>query len=446
MLQQYYDDNGTTRVPRDHPLNSWMRTQRLFRRKGKLSADRVEKLSNLGDWSWEPFDEKFEKYIEELQEYFKVHGTTRVPLGSPLGNWVGNQRAFNQKGKLSAERIERLSKIGDWSWEPRDDQWQKMFEVLQEHFETTGTTRTSANYKTPDGDPLGSWANTQRTLRRRGTLSAERIELLNSLDDWSWEPRAGRWPEWFRLLQRYFEDTGTTRVPDDYKTPGGQPLGNWVGMQRTKYRTGKLSADRIQLLKNLGDWSWEPHFANQWMEWFGKLQEYFDDNGTARVPDDCPLGTWVGAQRILYRKGKLSDDRIQLLKSLGDWSWEPNEDQWMEMLGQLRKHFEATGTTHVRPGTPLGNWVTNQRAFYKRNKLSAERIELLKNLGDWSWGRHDDRWKKMFGWAEKYFEDNGTVYAHYTYRTPDGYSLYTWIRNQLLQYSKNRLPADRIGS
>ena len=400
-------------------------------------------LTNLGDWSWEPFDEKFEKLIEELQAYFDANGTTRVPQGTPFGNQVSNQRAFYQRGKLSAERIERLSKIGDWSWEPRDDDWMKMLGVLRKHFDVHGTTRTSGRYKTPEGQPLGSWANTQRTLRRKGKLSAERIELLNGLGDWSWELRASRWSEWFELLQEHYEDTDTTRVLDDYTTPGGQPLGSWTGRQRTYKRRGKLSAERIEKLSSLGDWSWEPFGDDQWMGWFGQLQEYFKANGTARVPDDCPLGSWVGGQRRLYKKGKLSAERISTLERLGPtWSWNPENDRWMEMYGQLQAHYEATGSTLVQETGTLLSWAGHQRVLYRKGRLSAERIQLLSDLGDWSWG-HADRWEKMFGHARDYHAANGTLWAPSNHRTPDGL-LYSWMKNQCVALRNGKLSAERM--
>ena len=59
---------------------------------------------------------------------------------------------------------------------------------------------------------------------------------------------------------------------------------------------------------------------------FGQLQEHYKATGTTYALDNCPLGGWGGAQRRLYRRGKLSAERVELLTNLGDWSWEPKHD------------------------------------------------------------------------------------------------------------------------
>ena len=52
----------------------------------------------------------------------------------------------------------------------------------------------------------------------------------------------------------------------------------------------------------------------RWEFWFGLLERYADENGTARVPVDYviggyPLGQWASVQRGFYTKGTLSEDR-----------------------------------------------------------------------------------------------------------------------------------------
>jgi hypothetical protein len=41
-----------------------------------------------------------------------------------------------------------------------------------------------------DGYKVGQWVNNQRAAYRRDQLSAEKIELLEAIDGWEWEPKA----------------------------------------------------------------------------------------------------------------------------------------------------------------------------------------------------------------------------------------------------------------
>ena len=125
-----------------------------------------------------------------------------------------------------------------------------------------------------------------------------------------------------------------------------------------------------------------------WLEWYGRNQEYYKANGTAnapmgyKTPEGHPLGWWGNSQRDFYRRGKLSAERIKLLDDLGDWSWEPREGNWMSWFEKLREHYKTIGTTVISQKEPLGRWTSKQRAAYRRGTLSAERIKLLDDLGD----------------------------------------------------------------
>jgi len=60
--------------------------------------------------------------------------------------------------------------------------------------------------------------------------------------------------------------------------------------------------------------------------WLGLLQNYAAREGDAVVPvsyreGDFRLGQWVHDQRIAYRRGKLSADRIAALKAIDGWVW-----------------------------------------------------------------------------------------------------------------------------
>ena len=115
-----------------------------------------------------------------------------TPDGYPLGKLVFKQRSHYKTGTLSAERIEFLKTFGDWSWEPRLDRWNLMFQKLQEYYRVNETTCVPQRYKTPDGYALGSWVNGQRNFYREGKLSAERIKLRRTwVTGAGWRPRSG---------------------------------------------------------------------------------------------------------------------------------------------------------------------------------------------------------------------------------------------------------------
>jgi hypothetical protein len=95
-----------------------VRVQRVFKTKGKLAAERVERLDALGFES-KPQAAVWEKMFAELEAFNRVHGDCNVPIGWPenpkLASWVQAQRSRKTKGKLAAERLQRLNEIG-FNW------------------------------------------------------------------------------------------------------------------------------------------------------------------------------------------------------------------------------------------------------------------------------------------------------------------------------------------
>ena len=71
-----------------------------------------------------------------LEEYKKKHGNCLVPQfraidDVKLGYWVYDQRKLYKKGKLSANRREKLDAIG-FSWDPLEDKWKRNFALLEQ--------------------------------------------------------------------------------------------------------------------------------------------------------------------------------------------------------------------------------------------------------------------------------------------------------------------------
>ena len=92
-------------------------------------------------------------------------------------------------------------------------------------------------------------------MYKKGKLSPERVERLESLKGWGWNPLESAWKEGFEQLERYAKENGTTRVSTSHVTSNGYPLGKWLSRQRTAYKKGKLSAERVERLDSLGDWA-----------------------------------------------------------------------------------------------------------------------------------------------------------------------------------------------
>ncbi len=336
-LKEFVKREGHARVPKgfitsdDFRLGIWAQNRRNKYKLDKLSEDRIRALEAMPGWSWDPIEDKWTKGYECLKEYVDSEGHAKVHAeyissdGFTLGTWVNTQRYNYKKNALSKDRIMALEEMPSWSWAPVKAKWPEGYKRLKEFADREGDSKVPADFITSDVFKLGSWAAVQRKEYRMGKLSEGRIKALEELEGWSWDIIKDKWIQGYESLKDYADREGHARVARRYTTSDGFRLGSWVINRRKEYRNGKLSKDRIIALERVPGWSWNP-IEDKWTKGYSRLKEYADREGHAKVPakfiasDGFKLGSWVARQRNEYRKGKLSEDRINAMKSIGfEW-------------------------------------------------------------------------------------------------------------------------------
>ncbi|BBY53993.1 hypothetical protein MKOR_12440 [Mycolicibacillus koreensis] len=268
-LSAYVAEHGHSRVPVSYVtadgyrLGRWVEAQRRAYRSGTLFADRIVRLEALPGWTWSDLDSKWEQGFAELSAYVAKHGHGRVPAryvtadGYCLGQWVVNQREIYRSGDISTDRITRLEALHGWAWSDLDSKWEQGFAELSAYVAKHGHSRVPQCHITADGYRLGQWVATQRRAYRNGKLPANRTARLEALPGWAWNTLDEQWERGYAEVQTYAAEHGHSRVPTRHVTADGYRLGNWVNVQRTAYRDGKLSADRVARLEALPGWVWD---------------------------------------------------------------------------------------------------------------------------------------------------------------------------------------------
>ena len=267
-LEAYIAEHGNAGVHARHKthdgvaLGNWINTQRAFRRKNLLSQERITRLEGLAGWMWDPFDQQWEESFSALEIHVAEHKnvlmaqTHKTQDGFALGVWVNKQRQAYKKGKLPQERITRLKTLAGWMWETLNQQWEEGFSALEAYIAEHGDARVSQTHKTQDSFALGDWINGQRQAYKKGRLSQERITRLEALPGWVWDPIDQQWEEGFNALEAYIAEHGDAKVAVTYIAQNGVALRAWVNRQRTTYKKGQLSQERITRLEGLVGWMW----------------------------------------------------------------------------------------------------------------------------------------------------------------------------------------------
>jgi hypothetical protein len=210
------------------------------------------------------------KRVNELIQYKEEHGDCRVPRkweeNPCLGSWASTQRQLKRKDKLDAEYERMLNEIG-FVWTnaisdafkscKTEKVWMKRVNELIQYKEEHGDCRVPTRWE--ENPCLGSWASTQRQLKRKCKLDAKRERMLNEIG-FVWEypaPTASiyvqfedAWMKRFNELVQYKEEYGDCRVPTGWES--NPSLGSWVSAQRQRQRNGKLNAKRERMLNEVG--------------------------------------------------------------------------------------------------------------------------------------------------------------------------------------------------
>jgi superfamily II DNA or RNA helicase len=468
LLENFAHRNGHARVSASYEqdgykLGAWVANQRGQYAKGVLKAERQQRLEEIAGWTWDPVADywvdqwaaQWEEGFDQLLKYVGDRGDARVPSdyttddGYRLGWWVTWQRGLHGEGTLGADRERRLCDLPGWTWDVRADQWEEGFVQLNAYVKEHQDARVPKTC-TVDGFNLGVWVAIQRRAFGNGSLNAQRQHRLEGLPAWSWDPFTDQWDDGYSRLLEYLQLHGDARVPRSYAVDGYQ-LGAWVKKQRGAFGKGAINLDRQHRLESLSGWTWDP-FTEKWEEGFGRLVGYVDVNGNARVPKSCKvagyhLGSWVGVQRVKYRRGALDADRQRRLEELPGWKWDTAADQWEDGFSRLQEYVEAHGDarvprSYIVDGYRLGPWVNWQRLYYTKGTLDADRQRRLEKLPGWRWDPRGDQWELGYNRLVDYIKDNGDARVASSYSI-GGYRLGTWVGVQRVARAKGNLRGDR---
>jgi len=229
-------------------------------------------------------------------------------------------------------------------------------------------------------------SKTTRTIhvrhRTRKTKTPEHIIYTHSQNE--------QWNNMSQRLVAYQKQYQTTIVPKKWKDD--PQLANWVTRQRQSFKKGTLSNERVNVLKSI-DFVWKLVDQVPWMEMYQRLVVYKNQHQTIivskRSKDDRKLATWVQHQRTIYMNKELSVEQTNYLDSIGFvWKIRCDYVPWIEMYKRLVAYKQHNQSTRVpcnyTEDPPLGKWVSTQRTEYKKDIMSARRMELLNSI-DFVW-------------------------------------------------------------
>ncbi|MDB4340663.1 Helicase associated domain protein [Akkermansiaceae bacterium] len=183
-LVAYKEEHGDCLVGSswsDKKLVRWVKNLRDSKKKGSLDSTKIRELDGIGfNWNPQNYDEAWETQFQKLKEFQTQYGHCRVPTSwdDRLNRWILTNRQSKKKGKLSTERLDRLEQLG-FIWEAHQQTWETQFEKLLAYKKEHGDCLVPAKWVTDK--TLANWVTAQRTNKKKGTLSADKIKRLDEI-------------------------------------------------------------------------------------------------------------------------------------------------------------------------------------------------------------------------------------------------------------------------
>jgi len=329
----------------------------------KLKNSLFDQIIDKTARSWDLQFMKFKEYLETNKKY-PVKETDYS-----LYMWMKNQRKAKKKGRLTFKQIESLDSI-DFVWDSHEAAWKENFEKLKEY-------RLTHEYEPSmeDDENLSRWLAFQKRNSKENEFYKNRrqriadLNFLGSQQDKLWE-------ENFQKLKEY-------RLSHDYEPSKKEDayLYQWLQIQKAE----KGNEENYQVRKQrIADLNFKGNQQDKvWDETFDLLVNYLKEHnnkypsGKSKDPIGNKIGVWLMGNSKYYKKGKLSDYRLNKLRSI-DF---PFESPWETSYHKVREWFNLHNTFPARSDNEiLHKWLIEQVNGFLEKTLEPSKIKSLEEI------------------------------------------------------------------
>jgi superfamily II DNA or RNA helicase len=208
---------------------------------------------NLFHWEgrnsfiWEASYDAYHSFIKETGN--EIPPAKIIYKGYSIGAWARTQRykyfaMINKHSKtnkaLTNYQYKKLKEINFNFTPSKQTSWDKGYKKYMP-LVTKNKGVIPGNRK---------WISAQRAAYKKGTLSKEKIKLMEKVKYWSWDPFADRLERNLQELGSYILKTGNVN-PGQKEVYGDWAVGSHITKLRLRYRENKLDKKTIKRLQDL---------------------------------------------------------------------------------------------------------------------------------------------------------------------------------------------------
>ena len=308
-------------------------------------------------------------------------------------------------------RLQLLSEFNKKNILSFDDKVQMVKEFIEKNEDKYPAQHSVENIE----KTLGLFIMTQRKNYKKNNLSEDKIIKLETIKNWKWKCYMETstiskvsFDDKVNLLKEFVEKNNGRYPSQHSKDDIEKTLGLFVGTQRKNYKKNKLSKDKIMKLEMINGWIRPRNKKTSSIskisfdEKVNLLKEFIEKNNRyplKRAEDgiEKTLGCFIQRQRMIYKKNKLSGDKIIKLEMINGWIRTYNKKtssiskiSFDDKVNLLKEFVEKNNKYPLKRAKDdiektLGLFIQIQRKNHKKNKLSEDKITKLETINGWKW-------------------------------------------------------------
>jgi superfamily II DNA or RNA helicase len=307
---------------------------------------------------------------------------------------------------------------------------------------------------------LAEWIIHCRVTKRKGTLTPERIQRIETVfkEWWSWNLRDDAFEDKIQEVDVFYKKYA--EPPKKRKKRGNEfSLYCWVESRRCDKRKNILTDERIQRIETVFKtwWSWDPSDSALFENKIQEVDAFYKEHGElpkykGKRGNEGSLWTWILNRRKDKRKGILTAENIQRIETVFKhwWSWDPYDDAFGDKIQEVDDFHDKYGELPKYKGKrenegSLWTWIQKCRRQKVKGILTSERIQQIEMVFKdwWSWDPSDDEFKNKIQEVDAFYKRYGEVPKQQGERGNEA-SLATWIQNRRKNKKKGILTPEKI--
>lgn len=130
--------------------------------------------------------------------------------------------------------------------------WKRNFKLAENFYQQHGDLFIAYGYKV-NGVNLGQWISNLRRNYKKGRISQEKIDQLNSIG-MVWDAYTTRWNKKYNLAKQYSQQHGNLLIPNRREV-NNVSIGKWIHDQRQGYKgidNRKITKEKVDKLNSIG--------------------------------------------------------------------------------------------------------------------------------------------------------------------------------------------------